>query len=52
VNVSTVDTDLMMIGGPNVDVDGITAEGAVIPILRDDGWQLGSRLAGSPTRLS
>jgi len=40
VNVSTFHTDLM-IGGPEVDVDGITADGSVVPILHDDVWQLG-----------
>jgi aminopeptidase len=40
VNHSKVHTDLM-IGAPEVDVDGITAEGERVPILRDEVWQLG-----------
>jgi aminopeptidase len=40
VNVSKVHTDLM-IGAPEVSVDGITADGDVVPILRDEVWQLG-----------
>ena len=40
VNVSAVHTDLM-IGGPEVDVDAITTDGSIVPILREDVWQLG-----------
>ena len=39
VNVSTVHTDFM-IGGPEVDVDAVLQDGTVVPLLRDDVWQL------------
>ncbi|MGZ4333831.1 MAG: aminopeptidase [Gaiellaceae bacterium] len=39
VNVSTVHTDFM-IGGPGVDVDVVLRDGTVVPLLRDDVWQL------------
>lgn len=39
INRSEIHLDLM-IGSAEVDVDGITAEGGVVPLLRDGEWQM------------
>jgi aminopeptidase len=39
LNVSAVHTDVV-VGGPEVAVDGITREGTTTPVVRDDRWVL------------
>jgi aminopeptidase len=39
VNISKVHTDFM-VGGPELEVDGLTRAGEAVPILREDVWQL------------
>jgi aminopeptidase len=39
LSVSSVHTDFM-IGGPEVEVDGLDANGSATPLLRDNAWQI------------
>jgi aminopeptidase len=39
MNVSTVHTDFM-VGRPELEVDGLTASGEGVPIIREEQWQL------------
>jgi aminopeptidase len=39
VNMSGVHVDIM-IGGPEVEVDGLLRGGSAVPLLRTDRWQL------------
>ena len=40
VNVSSVHTDFML-GGADVEVDAVLHDGTVVPLLRENVWQLG-----------
>jgi aminopeptidase len=39
MNVATVHTDFM-VGGPDVEIDALTAGGEAVPIIRNEQWQL------------
>jgi len=39
MNVATVHTDFM-VGGPELEIDGLSTSGEAVPIIRQDEWQL------------
>jgi aminopeptidase len=39
MNVSTIHTDFM-VGGPDLEVDLVLADGTEVPLIRDEEWQL------------
>ena len=39
MNIATVHTDFM-VGGPELEIDGLSASGEPVPIIRQDEWQL------------
>jgi len=39
LNFSSAHTDVV-IGGPGVDVDGLRADGSIVPLIREDAWAL------------
>jgi aminopeptidase len=39
MNISSVHTDFM-VGRPELEIDGLTKDGAAVPILREETWQL------------
>jgi aminopeptidase len=39
MNIATVHSDFM-VGGPELEIDGLSASGEAVPIIRQDEWQL------------
>ena len=39
MNVSNIHVDFM-VGGPELQVDALLADGTEVPLIRDEGWQL------------
>ena len=39
MNVSNIHVDFM-VGGPELEVDALLADGTVVPLIRDEVWQL------------
>jgi aminopeptidase len=39
MNVSNIHVDFM-VGGPDLEVDALFADGTEVPLIRDETWQL------------
>jgi aminopeptidase len=39
LNVANIHVDFM-VGGPDLEVDALLADGSLVPLIREESWQL------------